>query len=98
MAAWGIASILSVLLLMQALSRWLLEPDGGSLLSPPLIEVVEAGDTGQRFVVDYAGAYGEDGHRAPAHELWCLVLGVQGEHGQFRLKCACFRVLRSVLA
>jgi len=71
--------VVSELLLMQALSRWLLEPDEGSLLSPPLIEVVEAGGTGQRLVVDYAGAYGEDGHRAPAHELWCLVLGVQGD-------------------
>ena len=72
---------------VQALSRWLLETDGGSLLEPPLIGVVEAADPGQRLVVDYAGAYGEDGHRVPAHDLWCLVLGVQGDQSQHPPDC-----------
>ena len=62
---------------MQALSRWLLEPEGGSLLEPPLIEVTSA--DGDRQLVDYAGAYSEDGSRAAQHELWCLALGVQGD-------------------
>jgi hypothetical protein len=54
----------------------LLEPDGGSLLEPPLIEIT-SGD-GDRQLVDYTGAYSEDGKRAAPHELWCLALAVQG--------------------